>query len=155
MNARQQMSLWLDLLHIPTTSHSHPCTLHFLSGEGLSHFTIVGVDCMVFLNCWVDDSCQWVDNQIHSSSQLHVNTALLTDNPVDWVVVIKSDKSEAPLLSSITISHDVNDLNFAKLLEVISQMRLFRVLLNPTDEDLFDRDMGSGAVRVLRPTTII
>ncbi|MEQ2268768.1 hypothetical protein XENORESO_014642 [Xenotaenia resolanae] len=40
-------------------------------------------------------------------------------------MVVKGDKSKAPLLSSAAIGHYINDLDFAKLLEVIPKVRLF------------------------------
>lgn len=47
---------------------------------------------------------------------------VLTDNPIDCIMVVKGHEGKAPLFSGITISHNINDLNFAKLLEVVPQM---------------------------------
>lgn len=74
---------------------------------------------------------------------------VLTDNPVNWIMVIKGHKSKAPLLASITISHNVNDLDFAKLLEVISQVWLICIFLDAPNKDLFHGYMGTWPVWVL------
>ena len=72
--------------------------------------------------------------------------SLLTDNPVDCIVVIKGHKGEAPLFPSITVSHNINDLNLAELLEVIPQMRLICIFLDAANKDLFHRYMGAWPV---------
>lgn len=61
-------------------------------------------------------------------------------------MVIKGHKSKAPLLSSVAISHDINNLDFAKLLEVISQVRLLCIFLDSSNKDLFNSYMGTWPV---------
>lgn len=61
-------------------------------------------------------------------------------------MVIKRHKSEAPLLPRVAIGHNINDLDFAKLLEVVSQMRLLCVLLDSPHKDLFHGYVGTWPV---------
>lgn len=61
-------------------------------------------------------------------------------------MVIKRDKSETPLLSSVAVSHDINDLDFAKLLEVIPKVRLLCVFFDASHKDFLDRYMSTWTV---------
>ena len=76
-------------------------------------------------------------------------TFLLTDDPVDWIVVVKRDKGKAPLLPRSTISHDVNDLDLAKLREVIAQVTLLRIFLDASNKDFLYRYMSTWSVWIL------
>lgn len=71
---------------------------------------------------------------------------ILTDNPVNWIMIIKGHKSKSSLFSTITIGYNVNDFNLAKTFKVISYVRLLCVLLNSTNKYLFHRDMGAWPV---------
>lgn len=71
---------------------------------------------------------------------------VLTDNPVNRIVIVEGDKGKAPLLSSVPISHDINDFNFAKLLEVIPQVGLFCVFFDPSNKDLFHCNMSAWTI---------
>lgn len=129
------------------TPHTHSWRLHFLLCEGLPHFAIMRVDCVVFLDC-VD--WEAVDELKHTQVCLtFLKIFVLTDNPVNWVVVIKSDKGEPPLLPSIAICHDVNDFNCAKLLEVVTQLRFFCVFFDASNKDLFHCYVGPRTVWIL------
>lgn len=75
----------------------------------------------------------------------------LTDNPVDWIMVVEGNEGEAPLLSSVAVGHDVDDLDFTKLLEIVSQVRLFRVFFDSSHKDLLHCYVSAWSVWVLEP----
>lgn len=81
------------------------------------------------------------------------NTTILTDNPINCIMVIKGDKSKSPLLSSVTVSHDVNDLNFTKLLEVIPQVGFFCIFFDASNKNFLYRYVCSRAVWVLKESS--
>lgn len=61
-------------------------------------------------------------------------------------MVIKRHKGKASLLARVAVGHDVNNLDFAKLLKVIPQMGLLCVFLNAANKDLLHGYMGTGSV---------
>lgn len=61
-------------------------------------------------------------------------------------MVIESDKGKAPLLSSVAICHYINDLDFAKLLEVVSKVRLFCVFFDASNKDFLYSYMSTRSV---------
>lgn len=134
-----------------SSSHSHSYTLHFLFGEGLSYFTVVRVDCVVFLNYkFGGEQRLSTALTILFNKPAMGNTFILTNNPINGIMVIKGDESKAPLLSRVTVSHDVNDLNFSKLLEVIPQVGFFCIFFDASNKNLLNRYVCTWAVWVLR-----
>lgn len=83
------------------------------------------------------------------------STSALTDNPINWIVVVKRNKGKAPLLPSVAVSHDINDLYFAKLLEIIPQVWLLCVFFDASNKDLFHSNVGSWSVWVLESKTFV
>lgn len=141
---------------IEHTPHWHSCSLHFLPGESLPHFTVVWVDCVVFLDCGLDNKVRSHLKKKTQKTNKQKNTFFfpLTDDPVNWIMVIKSHKSKSPLLPTVAICHDINNLNFAKLLEVISQVWLFCVFFDSANKDFFHRYMSTWPVWILQASNV-
>lgn len=73
----------------------------------------------------------------------------LTDDPIDRIVVVEGHEGKAPLLPGAAVGHDVDDLDLAKLREVVAQVGLLRVFLDAPNKDLLHGDVGTRPVRVL------
>lgn len=64
-------------------------------------------------------------------------------------MVVKGHEAKSPLLPGRALLHDVDALDLAVLLKVLTDVVLFSVLLNAANKDLFHRQMGAWLVGVL------
>lgn len=125
--------------------------IHFLFRKSFPDFTIVKVYYVEFLSCKEMkiqnlQSHNTLFNQYFPTKlpQIHTNDF------VHSVMVIKGDKAESSLLSCGAFLHDVDSFDLPVFLKIIPNVVLLRVLLDATNKNLLDCQMGSWFVGVLK-----
>lgn len=63
----------------------------------------------------------------------------LTNNLIDWIVVVILNETEASLLATLLVSDDNYRSNLAESLEVVAQILLLKVIVETADEKFFHR----------------
>ena len=80
--------------------------------------------------------------------------ATLTDDLVDWIIVIERYKRKPTWLSSLTVSNDLNGLYVSKTREIVAHVGLTHAFLHTSQIHLGAGYMSLGFVRVLQHNTV-
>lgn len=74
---------------------------------------------------------------------------ILTNNLVNWIVIIEFDESESTLLATVLLGDDVDQGDASVLLEIVSQALFIVVITDSSNEQFLDGGPGVWTVDIL------